>query len=120
MKNDKHEGVDFDVLESGDSKASALCAYDGKIVKVTQSNGYGKYAIIEHKRNGSLFYTWYCHLDNVYVAEGLPILQGVAVGEIGNTGFSSGEHVHFNLEVPNYGLSGYIVANVVDPLPYFG
>lgn len=117
--NDKHEGVDFDVTEPGDSKASALCVYDGRVVKVTQSNGYGKYGIVEHKCNGSFFYTWYCHLDNVYVSEGMTILKGKAVGEIGKTGNVTGEHIHFNLQVPNYGLSGYIVADVVNPLPYF-
>ena len=44
--------------------------------------------------------------------------MGVEVGEVGATGNSYGEHIHFNLEIPGYGLNGYAVTNVVDPFPY--
>jgi hypothetical protein len=49
---------------------------------------------------------------------GQTIKKGQAVGEIGATGNATGEHVHFNLEAPGWGLDGYIVADVVDPVPY--
>lgn len=118
--NDKHEGADFDVIGgSADNKNPVLCAYAGIVVNVGYSAGYGNRVIIEHENNGSLFYTWYCHLDAVYVSEQESVLMGVSIGEIGSTGNALGEHLHFNLQVPNYGLDGYIVANVVDPMPYF-
>ena len=117
--NDRHKGVDFDVLEAGDSKASALCVYAGVVSRVKETAGYGKHVVIRHERNGSPFFTWYCHLDNVYVVTGDVLKIGDAVGEIGKTGNVTGEHIHFNLQVPGYGLAGYILPDVVDPLPYF-
>lgn len=108
------------MLEPGDSKASVLATYDGTVERSQDSTGgYGKYIRLQHTRNGSVFYTRYCHLDSRYVSVGQQVKKGDALGEIGNTGFSSAEHIHFNLEVPEYGLSGYIVANVVNPQPYF-
>ena len=118
--NDKHEGADFDVIGgSADNKNPVLCCYGGVVANVGFSSGYGNRVIVEHKNNGSLFYTWYCHLDADFVSEFDPIIQGQSVGEIGSTGNAFGEHLHFNLQVPDYGLSGYIVSNVVDPMPYF-
>jgi len=118
--NDKHEGADFDVIGgSVDNKNPVLCVYDGLVVNVGFSSGYGNRVIIEHENNGSLFYTWYCHLDKVFVTQGTTLIPGSFVGEIGSTGNAQGEHIHFNLQVPGYGLDGYIVAEVVDPMPYF-
>ncbi|MDE8535510.1 M23 family metallopeptidase, partial [Staphylococcus aureus] len=72
-----------------------------------------------HSRNGKPFYTWYCHLDTrTAVTIGASIAKGAPVGEVGTTGNVTGEHVHFNLEVPDYGLRGYVVDWVVDPAPY--
>lgn len=119
--NDKHEGTDFDVIGlNPDSQEPVLCAYDGIVERSLDSlGGYAKYVRVRHERNGSVFYTRYCHLDERYVLVGQEIKQGDPIGEIGSTGFVSGEHLHFNLEVPIYGLSGYIVADVVDSQPYF-
>jgi hypothetical protein len=73
---------------------------------------------VVHERNGRQFYTRYCHLDTRVAQVGQAIKAGQPVGEIGTSGNVSGEHVHFNLEVPGFGLSGYVVADVVDPVPY--
>lgn len=89
------------------------------VAKVGFSAGYGNYVIIKHERNGSPFFIWYCHLDEVYVAENAPTIQGSIIGEIGKTGNVTAEHLHLNLQVPGYGSDGYIVADVVDPMPYF-
>lgn len=116
-----HEGADYDVLTNeADSKAKVLCVYDGIVDRSLDSTGgYGKYVRIKHERNGKPFYTRYCHLDARFVEVGYVLQKGEPIGEIGATGNASGEHVHFNLEVPDFGLDGYVVANVVDPEPYF-
>ena len=118
--DDKHEGLDADVVGgSGDNRVNVLCTYDGVVERSLDSTGnYGKYVRVQHSRNGSTFYTRYCHLDTRVVQVGASIKKGDPVGEVGDTGYVSGEHVHFNLEVPGYGLSGYVVADVVDPFPY--
>jgi len=118
--NDKHEGADYDVIGTNpNSKEMVLCVYDGVVERSLDSTGgYGKYVRVVHTRNGRQFYTRYCHLDTRVVSVGAIIEQGDPVGEIGTSGNVTGEHVHFNLEVPGFGLSGYVVADVVDPAPY--
>lgn len=118
--NGKHEGADYDVIGGIVNNTTAvLCTYDGTVDRSLDSDGgYGKYVRVTHQRNGKPFYTRYCHLDARYVTVGQTITKGTAVGEVGTTGNVLGEHVHFNLEVPGYGLPGYVVADVVNPEPY--
>lgn len=118
--NYKHEGADYDVVGGQpDNKVNVLCAYPGTVDRSLDSTGsYGKYVRVAHTRNGSPFYTRYAHLDARFVAVGDVVKVGDALGEIGATGKVTGEHVHLNLEVPTYGLRGYVVDWVVDPEPY--
>ena len=120
--NGLHEGVDYDVLTAvADSQEPILCLYPGTVdISIDSSGGYGKYVRVRHERNGSTFYTRYAHMDERFVSVGQNVDIGDALGEIGTTGNVTGEHVHINLEVPRYGLSDYVVADVVDPHPYIG
>ena len=120
--NGLHEGVDYDVLTAvADSQEPILCLYPGTVdISIDSSGGYGKYVRVRHERNGSTFYTRYAHMDERFVTVGQTVDIGDALGEIGTTGNVTGEHVHINLEVPGYGSSGYVVADVVDPHPYIG
>lgn len=56
--------------------------------------GYGNYIVIEHP-NGTQ--TLYGHLSAVYVAVGARVDQGQSIGEVGNTGHSTGPHLHFEV-----------------------
>jgi len=56
--------------------------------------GYGNYIVIEHP-NGTQ--TLYGHLSTVYVAEGSQVEQRQPIGEVGNTGHSTGPHLHFEV-----------------------
>lgn len=56
--------------------------------------GYGNYIVIEHQ-NGTQ--TLYGHLSAVYVAVGARVDQGQSIGEVGNTGKSTGPHLHFEV-----------------------
>lgn len=117
--DDSHEGIDADVLEAtSDSNASVLAVYDGTVERsIDSSGGYGSYIRILHDYNGVQFYTRYAHLDERYVNVGDTVSRGQSIGEIGGTG-GFAEHVHFNIEGIGFGESGYVVANVIDPLPY--
>ncbi len=55
---------------------------------------YGKYVVIDHKNNLT---TMYAHLSLVRVSHGQKIEQGELVGYIGNSGLSTGSHLHFTL-----------------------
>lgn len=56
--------------------------------------GYGNYVVIEHS-NGTQ--TLYGHMSAVYVAVGARVDQGTPIGEVGNTGKSTGPHLHFEV-----------------------
>jgi murein DD-endopeptidase MepM/ murein hydrolase activator NlpD len=118
--NKLHEGADYDLVGgAADNKTDVLCAYAGIVDRSLDSTGgYGKYVRVKHNYNGLVLFTWYCHLDARHVTTGQSLKAGDRVGEVGTTGNVTGEHVHFNLEVPGLGLDGYVVADVVDPEPY--
>jgi murein DD-endopeptidase MepM/ murein hydrolase activator NlpD len=56
--------------------------------------GYANYVVIQHD-NGTQ--TLYAHMNDVYVAPGTWLEQGEIIGEVGNTGNSTGPHVHFEV-----------------------
>lgn len=56
--------------------------------------GYAKYVVIQHD-NGTQ--TLYAHMNDVYVAPGSWVEQAEIIGEVGNTGNSTGPHVHFEV-----------------------
>lgn len=119
--NKLHEGIDADVFEAGDSRALVLATRAGVVTFAgTTGDGYGLQVRVKHATDDGkyIFFTRYCHLDYIRVDEGDFVLQGDAVGEIGDTGNVTGEHLHFNLETPGTGLSGYYVADVRDPKPF--
>jgi murein DD-endopeptidase MepM/ murein hydrolase activator NlpD len=77
-------------------------AEDGIVIKVDNNDRsawkkyqYGKYVMIKHKNNLS---TLYAHLSiNNVVSEGTYVRRGELIGYSGNTGYSTGPHLHFGL-----------------------
>jgi murein DD-endopeptidase MepM/ murein hydrolase activator NlpD len=117
----KHEGADYDVIGTNpNSKELVLCVYDGT---VERSHGFHRRlwqirARHPHPQRPSVLHPLLPPRHPRGAQVGQAIKAGQPVGEIGTSGNVSGEHVHFNLEVPGFGLSGYVVADVVDPVPY--
>lgn len=58
------------------------------------NGGYGSYVVIQHP-NGTQ--TLYAHLSAVYVNQGQNVEQGATIGALGNTGRSTGPHLHFEI-----------------------
>lgn len=58
------------------------------------NGGYGQYIVIKHS-NGTQ--TLYAHLSANYVFSGQRVVQGQVIGEVGNTGRSTGPHLHFEV-----------------------
>ncbi|MCL1943483.1 MAG: M23 family metallopeptidase [Candidatus Azobacteroides sp.] len=88
-----HYGTDLK-LEVGDS---IYAAFSGKVrICNYESNGYGNYVVIRHN-NG--FETVYGHLSGFLVAEGDNVKAGQPIALGGNTGRSTGPHLHFEIRV---------------------
>lgn len=58
------------------------------------NGGYGNYVVIQHP-NGTQ--TLYAHLSAIYVQQGQSVEQGVTIGAVGNSGRSTGAHLHFEI-----------------------
>ena len=88
-----HYGLDVKV-ERGDTIRSA---FDGKVRYVSyQRRGYGHYVVIRHP-NG--LETLYAHLTKSLVAENEVVKAGDPIGLGGNTGRSTGTHLHFETRI---------------------
>ena len=75
---------------------TAVQAADGGFVSFAgwTDIGYGYLIVIDHA-NG--FASYYAHLSNFYVTAGQAVERGQVVGAVGNTGWSTGPHLHFEI-----------------------
>ncbi|MFF3458727.1 M23 family metallopeptidase [Streptomyces sp. NPDC002730] len=102
MWSHKHSGQDFAVPVGTQVKA----AHGGVVVKAGPNGGgdgsaYGNAIVIEHA-NGQ--YSQYAHLSKIDVGVGQTVKTGQDIARSGNTGNSSGPHLHFEIRTtPNYG-----------------
>ncbi|MBN1812454.1 MAG: M23 family metallopeptidase [Anaerolineae bacterium] len=83
-------------IDIGAPSGSAVQAADGGFVSFAgwTDVGYGYLIVIDHA-NG--FATYYAHLSNMYVVVGQAIERGQVIGAVGNTGWSTGPHLHFEI-----------------------
>ncbi len=58
------------------------------------NSGYGNYVVIDH---GNGFVSLYAHLHSIYVRAGESVARGQQIGTLGNTGNSTGPHLHFEI-----------------------
>ncbi len=86
-----HYGVDL-AAASGTS----ICAFaDGTVTAVGESTSYGKYCVLSHPGGYS---TLYAHCSRVTAASGAAVAMGEKIAEVGQTGFATGPHLHFELQ----------------------
>jgi len=76
--------------------APVKVADSGYVVYVGRgwSSGYGNHIIVDH---GNGYSTLYAHLNSIFVSPGENIGKGVQIGTVGNTGNSTGPHLHFEI-----------------------
>lgn len=89
--NKMHSGIDF----SGPKGSPIYATGDGVVEKTVKSKtGYGNNIIINH---GYGYKTRYAHLNSINVKKGDKIKRGQKIGTLGNTGKSSGPHLHYEV-----------------------
>jgi murein DD-endopeptidase MepM/ murein hydrolase activator NlpD len=87
-----HNGQDFDVPYGTDVYATG----DGSVIESGwNSGGFGNYIVIDH---GYGLQTVYGHLSNIKVVRGQNVKRGELIGISGNSGLSSGPHLHYQIE----------------------
>ncbi|RPI34707.1 MAG: DUF3048 domain-containing protein [Chloroflexota bacterium] len=121
-----HPGYDYSTYEYRTPSTPLFAAADGVI-----------YAVGEHSASGALFVKivhnvpgvgdfltvyWHLHPDRYFEAmlgrEGEPITAGTRIGTMGNTGFSTGHHLHFEVRFDVNQDGQFPLSEVIDPFGY--
>ena len=99
-----HTGVDYGASEG----ALVLAPAAGRVVLAEPLTVRGNAVILDH---GAGVHTGYWHLGQIFVKEGDEVAQGDPLGRVGNTGLSTGAHLHWEMRVGTV---------AVDPLQWIG
>lgn len=96
----KTQGIHgYNGIDIGAPIGTSVFAADSGVVTLVRggdgwNGGYGNYIVIKHK-NG--VQTLYAHLDKILVNKGESVDKGDLIGKSGNTGRSTGPHLHFEV-----------------------
>lgn len=85
-----HEGIDF----AGSRGTPIVAGGDGTVVFAGRQSGYGNMVEIRHSFG---FTTRYAHMSAIHVSEGERVSRGEHIGDMGNTGRSTGTHLHYEV-----------------------
>jgi murein DD-endopeptidase MepM/ murein hydrolase activator NlpD len=99
-KKEFHKGIDI-VAKEG---TPIMAVFDGIIVVAEEFGSYGNYVKINH---GNEMYSIYAHCKKLYTRKGEKIKKGNVIASVGNTGSTTGNHLHFEVWKGN---------EVIDPL----
>ena len=100
-----HGAVDIPI-----SYAPVYAPASGKIIIARYLSGYGNYIMIDH---GDGYYTGFGHLSAYSVSEGQNVSRGQKIATSGNTGITTGDHLHYEVYI-----GGTDNSYRVDPLKY--
>jgi len=107
-----HEGVDISAPQDTPVKSAVA----GTVIRADYHDNYGWHVRLEH--SGGAFHTIYAHLTpQLNVIVGQSITGGYKLGYSGNTGNSTGYHLHFGMKRFPVGQAGWPF-NIIDPTPY--
>ncbi|NLD99892.1 MAG: M23 family metallopeptidase, partial [Fibrobacter sp.] len=98
-----HKGID--IATNIGSKVSS--AADGTVLYAGNKNRWGNVIIIDHKETG--YQTIYAHLSSIVIDKGKTVKAGQTIGYVGNTGKTTGPHLHYEIRYNGKAL---------DPLPF--
>jgi murein DD-endopeptidase MepM/ murein hydrolase activator NlpD len=90
-----HNGIDI----GAPTGTPVYATSSGTVVSVGfNNNSYGKWIVIRHTDG---YFSLYGHLSQQRVSNGQTVNRGDRIGDIGDTGFATGPHLHFTIYLPN-------------------
>ncbi|MGO4329612.1 M23 family metallopeptidase [Cupriavidus sp. 2TAF22] len=105
----QHKGVDFAAPTGTKVQATG----DGEVEFVGQQNGYGNIVILKHHSGYS---TYYAHLSGFAgMRRGQHVTQGQVIGYVGQTGWATGPHLHYEFRVNDVPLNPLAIAALDTP-----
>ena len=99
-KRAMHNGIDF----VGSYRSPIVASAPGKVTRAGRNGAYGKYIEIDH---GNGITTRYGHLSKIKVSKNTIVKRGTVIGLQGNTGRSTGAHLHYEIRYNNKPLDPY-------------
>ena len=106
-----HYGVDF----ANSIGTPVVSAADGVVSYSAPLSTYGNVVMVTHSIDGQTFTSLYAHLSSDSVSVGQVVSKGQTIARMGNTGNSTGPHLHFEIHIGNWeGMA----KNAVNPLRY--
>ena len=100
-----HNGLD---LRAKNEPAYAMM--DGIVEKVGYDNRSGNYVTLRHGN----YHVSYCHLSSIIVRKGEYVYPGIIVGVTGNTGRSTGSHLHLTCKKDGESFNPTILLNLIE------
>lgn len=91
-KRSFHTGIDI----AAPAGSKVVAARSGKVVYTGYKGAFGLIVLVDH---GNAVATMYSHLSKALVSPGTKVGKGVAVGNVGCTGWCTGPHLHFEVRV---------------------
>lgn len=109
-----HSGID--IGKGGRTEAvPVVAAASGTVIRANYDRSYGNVVMMTHVIDGQVMTTVYGHLESIHVSNGQSVEKGQMVGYMGNTGNSTGPHLHFEI---HHGPWNGSRSNSVNPLKY--
>jgi murein DD-endopeptidase MepM/ murein hydrolase activator NlpD len=109
-----HKGVDF----AAPTGTPVHAAGDGKVASAGRQNGYGNAVVLQH---GATYSTVYAHLSRFAagIKPGARVAQADVIGYVGQTGWATGPHLHYEFRVNNEQRNPMTIAlPTAQPLPF--
>lgn len=113
MEFEFHKGLDI----ANQTGTPVYATADGIVAKAHRENGFGKVIAIEHTDG---YQTLYGHLDSYNVRPGHVVRKGQIIGRIGNTGITTGPHLHYEVSRNGAALNPTLYLNRIDTNTYSG
>ncbi|GKV67547.1 peptidase [Sporosarcina sp. NCCP-2716] len=107
----QHRGQDISVPIGTPVSAAA----EGVVSHAGPMGGFGNLVMITHSIDGQIYTSVYAHLSSISVSTGQHVGKGQFIANSGNTGNSTGPHLHFEIHVGNFSATG---PSAVNPLRY--
>jgi len=101
-----HKGLDI----AAPIGQPVLACSEGQVLFTGRKENFGKYGRIVLLDHGKGIYTQYAHLDQIFVKKGQKVKSGQKIATVGNTGNTTGPHLHLEVRVRN---------QMYNPLAYF-
>lgn len=115
-KAGRHTGIDF-----GMPVGTPLFAVAGGKVRLLNDKSYGLVVVVSYEHAGIKYEDWFCHMSKQEVANGATVTAGQQIGLSGNTGNSTGPHLHLETRIAPFRYGNDVahpiltIAGIVDP-----